>query len=162
LGEIHSWKKEYAQAIGAIETAISLDPNNAENYAALSTALIWVGRLDEAVARMETAMRLNPYHPAMYPFGLGLAQFLSQKHEEAISSLRKVLTRAPDFLWAHVVLALALAQTDRLKEARAEVSEALRINPSFSPETLTDMVPLRDRAALEAAVALLHKVGMAE
>ncbi len=162
LGEVHSWKKEYEQAIGAIETAISLDPNNAENYATLSSALVWVGRPEEALARMETAMRLNPYHPAFYLFGLGLAQFLLRKHEEAIVSLRKVLAREPDFLWAHVVLALVFAQADRLGEARAEVSEVVRINPSFSPEALREMIPLRDQAFLEKMTAVLHKAGLAK
>jgi adenylate cyclase len=156
LGECHSWKRQYAQAISEIETAIALDPNDAENYAVLSIALGWVGRPEEAVAQMEKAMRLNPYYPVMYLFGLGLAQFSMQKHEEAIVSLRKVLMRAPDFLWAHGLLAVIFAGADRMEEARAEISEVLRIDPDYSPEAL-EMIPFKDQTFSEKMIEALRK-----
>ena len=156
LGECHSWKRQYAQAIGEIETAIALDPNDAENYAELSVALVWVGRPEEAVAPMEKAMRLNPYYPVIYLLGLGMAQFVMQKHEEAIANLRKVLTRAPDFLWAHGLLAIIFAGAGRIEEARAEVSEVLRIDPNYSPEAL-EMIPFKDQTFLEKMDEALRK-----
>ena len=109
---------------------------------------------------MEKAMRLNPYYPARYLFGLGLAQFLMQKHEEAIASFRKVLTRAPDFLWARLLLVLIFVEAGRMEEARAEVSEVLRIDPNFSPETLSEMVPFRDKTVMEKMTVALHKAGL--
>ena len=157
LGECHSWKRQYTEAIGEIETAIALDPNDAENYAVLSIALVWVGRPEEAVAQMEKAMRLNPYYPVMYLFGLGLAQFSLQKQEEAIVSLRKVLMRAPDFLWAHGLLAVIYAGADRMEEARAEISEVLRIDPNYSPEAL-EMIPFKDQTFSEKMIEALRKV----
>jgi adenylate cyclase len=157
LGQCHSWKRQHLQAINEIETAIVLDPNDADSYANLSTALIWVGRAEEAVAQMEKAMRLNPYYPMIYLFGLGLAQFMMQKHEEAIASLRKVLVREPDFLWAHALLALIFAGEDRIEEARAEMSEVLRIDPDYSPEALGEMVPFKDHTFSEKMAEALHK-----
>jgi adenylate cyclase len=162
LGECHLWKRQYEQAIGEIETAIALDPNDAENYAELSGALVWVGRHEEALAQMEKAMRLNPFYPVMYPFGLGLAQFMMQKREEAIASFKKVLTRAPDFLWAHLLLALVFVEADRMEEARAEVSEVLRIDPNCSAKRLGEMVPFRDQTVMEEMVAALRKAGLGE
>jgi adenylate cyclase len=156
LGECHLWKRQYRQAIGEIETAIALDPNDAENYADLSFALVWVGRPEEAVAQMEKAMGLNPCYPVMYLFGLGLAQFSLQKHEEAIVSLRKVLMRAPDLLWAHGLLAVIFARSDRTEEARVEVSEVLRIDPNYSLGAL-EMTPFEDHTVSEMMAEALRK-----
>ena len=160
LSECHSWKRQYEQAICDIETATALDPNDADNYAQFASVLIWVGRHEEALAQMEKAMRLNPYYPVMYLFGLGMAQSLMQKQEEATATLRKVVTRAPDFVWAHVLLALIFVQTDRMEDARSEVSEVLRIDPDFVPETMCAMVPFRDQPSLELMKAALRKAGL--
>jgi TolB-like protein len=156
LSECHSWKRQYAQSIGEIETAIALDPNDAENYAELSTVLVWMDRPEEAIAQMEKAMRLNPYYPVMYLFLLGLAQFAMQKHEEGIATLRRVLTRAPDFLWAHGLLAAIFAAADRMEEARVEISEVLRIDPDYSPDAL-QMIPFKDHAFPEKMAEALRK-----
>ncbi len=162
LGECHSWKRQYEQAIGEIETAIALDPNDAENFVELSGALIWVGRQEEALAQMEKAMRLNPFYPAMYLFELGLAQFMTQKLEEAIASLRKALARAPDFLWTRILLVLVFVEANRMEEARAEVAEALRIDPNCSAKALGDMVPFRDQTFVERMTVALRKAGLGE
>ena len=162
LGECHSWKRQYGQAIDDIETAIALDPNDAENYAQLSEALIWMGKPEEAITQMEKAMRLNPYYPTMYLFGLAMAQFLTQRHEEAIATLRKVLTRAPDLLWAHGLLAVILAGTDRIEEARAEISEAKRMDPDYSSRALREMIPFKDPTFSEKVAEALRKMGLKE
>jgi tetratricopeptide (TPR) repeat protein len=162
LGECHSWKRQHLQAIGEIETAIALDPNDADNYAVLSSALVWVGRPEEAAAQMEKAMRLNPYYPVMYLFGLALAQFVMQKQEEAIANLRKVLTRAPDLLWAHSLLAVIFAGADRTEEARAEISEVLRIDPNYSPEALGEMIPFENQKFSEKMADALRKAKSGE
>ncbi len=162
LSECRSWKRQYAQAIDDIETAIALDPNDADNYAQLSEALTWMGKHEEAIAQMEKAMRLNPYYPTMYLFGLAMAQFLTQRHEEAIATLRKVLTRAPDLLWAHGLLAVVFAGADRIEEARAEISEVQRIDPDYSTRTLREMIPFKDRTFSEKVTEALRKMGSKE
>ncbi len=162
LGQCHSWKRQHLQAINEIETAIALDPNDADNYAVLSLALVWVGRPEEAVAQVEKAMRLNPYHPPMYLFALAVAQLVMEKYEDAIASLRKVVTRVPDLLWAHSLLAVIFAGADRAEEARAEISEVLRIDPNYSPEALREMVPFKDQKFSEKMAEALRKARLGE
>ena len=161
LSECHSWKREYGQALAEIETAISLDPNDAENYAELSVTLVWVNRLEEAIIQMEKAMRLNPYYPVIYLFGLALAQYMMGKNEEAIATLRKVITRAPDLLWAHGLLAATFARADRIEEARAEISEILRIDPDYRPDAI-EIAPFKDPTFAKEMAEVLHKVKLAE
>ena len=161
LSECHSWKREYGQALAEIETAIALDPNDAENYAELSMALVWVNRLEEAIAQMEKAMRLNPYHPVLYLFGLGLAQFMMGKNEEAVATLRKVLIRAPDLLWAHALLAATFARDNRIEEARAEIAQISRIDPDY-PQDALETVPFKDPKFAEEMAEVLHQVKLTE
>jgi len=161
LSECHSWKREYTQALAEIEAAIALDPNDAENYADLSNALLWVNRLEEAIAQMEKAMRLNPYYPVIYLFGVGLAQFMMGKNEEAIATLRKVLIRAPDLLWAHGLLAAIFVRADRIEEASAEIAEISRIDPDYRPDAL-EIVPFKDPRFAEEMAEVLHKVKLTE
>jgi len=161
LAECHSWKREYEQAIAEIETAIALDPNDAENYAELSITLVWVDRPEEAIVQMEKAMRLNPYYPVTYLFGLGLAQSMMQKHEEAVATLRKVLARAPDLLWAHVVLAVIFARANQMEEARAELAEVSRIDPDYSLDAM-EIIPFKDHTFAGEMAKVLRNVKLTE
>jgi len=106
-------------------------------------------------------MRLNPYYPVIYLFGLGLAQFMMQKHEEAITTLRKAIARAPDLLYAHGLLAIIFARANRIEEARAEIAEVLRIDPDYSPEAM-EIVPFKDRTFAEEIAEVLRKTKVEE
>lgn len=160
LGECHLWKRQYEQAIAEIERAIALDPNDADNYAELSSALVWVGRSGEAIGWMEKAMRLNPHYPALYLLGLGLAQYLTEKREEAIATFRTALIHSPHFLGAHILLAVIFGESGRMDEARAEVLEVLRINPDYSLQSLKEMIPFKDQTFLEKSIEILRKSGL--
>jgi adenylate cyclase len=85
---------------------------------------------------------------------------LTQKYEEAIATLKTVLTRSPGFLYAHVLLAIIFGGADRMEEARAEVSEVLRINPNYSLEALKEMCPFKDQASSQKMIETLRKAGL--
>jgi adenylate cyclase len=76
-------------------------------------------------------MRLNPNPPAFYFTNLGAVYFFTGQTQEAIEALKECVTRAPDFIFAHVFLTLAYVKTNRLDEARREAQEVLRIDPNF-------------------------------
>jgi adenylate cyclase len=160
LGECHLWQRHYEQAIAEIERAIALDPNDADNYAELSSALNWVGRPEEAIGWMEKAMRLNPYYPVIYLLGLGLAQYMTQKRDAAIATFRTALLHSPAFLGAHILLAILFGEAGRMEEARAEVSEVLRINPDYSLESLKEKIPFKDQTFLEKGMEILRQAGL--
>ena len=89
------------------ERAIALDPNNADSYACQAEVLNFAGRPEEALRMMEQAMRLNPRYPPWYLFELGWAYRLTGRYAEAIATLKEAISRSPNFLPAHLHLAVS-------------------------------------------------------
>jgi adenylate cyclase len=160
LGLAYLGKKQYVQAIAEAEKAVALDPNYADAYVTLAEILSFAGRPQEAISLVEQAMRLNPRYPFSYLWALGHAYRLVGRLEEAIIALRRVVMRNPDQITAHVLLAVIYSELGREEEARAEVTEILRISPHYSLEVIRQRIPYKDLALLERQVAALRKAGL--
>jgi tetratricopeptide (TPR) repeat protein len=140
LGQVYAGKQQYDQAIAEGERAIALDPNNADSYAWQAQALNLAGRPEEALRAVEQAMRLNPRYPFWYSFELGVADVLTGRYAEAITSLKEASSRNPNFVYAHNNLAVSyllqwVAQqspaTQTLEPAVAAAQRALALNDSL-------------------------------
>src|SRR5207245_2698372 len=105
LSWVYAWKQQYDQAIAEGERAIALDPNNADSYATQAEVLGLAGRPEEALRMVEQAMRLNPRYPPWYLLHLGLAYYRTGQYAEAIATLKDAISRNPNFIPAHFVLA---------------------------------------------------------
>jgi tetratricopeptide (TPR) repeat protein len=87
------------------------------------------GRLPEAVAHLERAVRLQPESgQAHSDLGIALAG-TPGRLDDAIAEFRTAMRLRPDSEVPHINMANALAQAGRLKEAEAEYEAALRIQP---------------------------------
>jgi adenylate cyclase len=82
------------------------------------------------------------------------------RYEEAIASYKKAISIEPTFLMAHASLAATYTLDGREREARAEAEEVLRIDPKFSLERYTKMLPFKDQAESDRLVAALRKAGL--
>jgi adenylate cyclase len=157
LSHVYLWRKQHAQAIAEQEKAIALNPNDAYGYADLAETLIWAGKPSEALGLVEKAMRLNPHYPANFLYTLGSAYSRMERYEEAVAALKRVLTRSPDHIGGHLLLATIYSEVGREEEARAHVAEALRVSPQLSLEVLRQRLP----AALpERVIDALRKAGL--
>ncbi|MBI3800740.1 MAG: tetratricopeptide repeat protein [Deltaproteobacteria bacterium] len=160
LGTIHLWKKEYEQAIAEVEQAITLDPNCADSYVALGDVLNWVGRPEEAIELIEKGMRLNPQYPTWYVWDLGHAYYLAGRYEEAITTLKRVLIRNPNFMPPHAYLCTIYVELGRTEEAQSEGAEFRRLTPHFSLTKLRQRLPYKDPAVLERVLAAARQAGL--
>jgi adenylate cyclase len=160
LGHVYLWRKQHAQAIAEQERAIALNPNDANGYADLAEILVWMERPEEALGLVEKAMRLNPHYPANNLFILGFAYSTMERYEEAMPALKRALTRSPDHLGAHLMLAFIYGEIGREEEARAHVAEALRINPQLSIALLEQISPFKDTAIFERVGDHLRRAGL--
>ena len=105
LSVVYASEQQYDQAITEGERAIALDPNYADSYAVQANALNFAGRPEDALNLMEQAMRLNPRCPPWYLFHAGLAYQMTGQYAEAIATLKEVLSRDPNYIYAHLQLA---------------------------------------------------------
>jgi TolB-like protein/class 3 adenylate cyclase/cytochrome c-type biogenesis protein CcmH/NrfG len=126
--------RRHEEAIVAAKRSVALGPSNAESHAQLGNVLNWTGKPEEAIPYLERAMRLNPHHPFYYLFYLGHSHYLLGNHEQAITLMEQVVTRAPYFLPVRRHLAVLYEEAGRPEEARAQTSEVVRIFPGASIE----------------------------
>jgi adenylate cyclase len=152
--------KQYAQAEAAVERSLALNPGNADLYASAAWILNWVGRPAEAVELMEQALHLNPRLPSWYFLSLGQAYYFLGRTTEAIEPLQRVLSVYPHRIDTHLLLAAVYSELGHLAEARAEVTEVLRLNPKFLLEVHRERIPIKDPVVLERHIAALRKAGL--
>jgi adenylate cyclase len=163
LGWVYLASMHHEEAIAEGRRAVALDPNNADSYAQLGNILNWAGKPEEGIGLIEKAMRLNPRYPFYYLFYLGHSNYLLGRNEEAIALLKRVVTRAPNFLPARRHLAVLYQEDGREEEARAEVAEVLRIFPGASIEDSRQRcLYLQEPALLARFFDGMRKSGMPE
>src|SRR5271157_392713 len=159
LARTYQWLREYDKAVAEAEKAVSLDPNSAYAYHALGSALDWAGRSQEAIPFLKKSLRLSPMPiDSGTLIRLGNAYHKLGQYEEAVASYKKALqVYGADHLMAHLGLASTYALMGREQEAHREAAEVLRIDPTFSVESLAGRYPLKDQKARDDYVSSLRK-----
>ncbi len=84
----------------------------------------------------------------------------SGRFEEAVSAYKKALQREPNNFFAHLNLAATYNMMGLEKEAQAEASEVLRLNPKFSLDYLAKVSGYKDRTEIEKIITALRKAGL--
>jgi tetratricopeptide (TPR) repeat protein len=115
---------DYALASHLAERAIELNPRNAYS-------LFWGGwidiefnRLERALDRLQTVLRLEPVsrHRDIALFGLAQAQFFLGREAEAVETVAPALRVLDNYPPAHAIHAAALARLGRLPAAEAAIA----------------------------------------
>ena len=97
----------------------------------LGSALERAGKINEAIAHYEQALRIRPdYAEAHNNWGNALRQ--SGRIPEAIEQYEQALRINPDFAKAHYNLGVALWQAGRTEDAIGHYEQALRIRPDYA------------------------------
>ncbi len=100
-------------------------------------------------------MRLQPGNRVEYLWALGICYARLGRWEEAISALKDYLAHYPEQVRAHVDLAIDYIEVGRKDTARAEVAEALRLDPQLSLKNgFADQLPMdKDRVVVALSTA---------
>jgi len=159
-GYISLYQQQYDQALAEMERAVALAPTEAGNYAGLAEVLSRMGRTEDALEAAAQALRLKPFFPDGHLAGVGIAYAVAGHYEEAQAPLQRYVSRYPNWLPGHLMLAAVYSELGKEAEARAEAAEVLRINPKFSLEIHKQRVPIKDPAVLERHIAALRKSGL--
>jgi adenylate cyclase len=166
-GTIYLGQGQHEKAIEAGERALVLGPNNACNTAVLAQTMYFAGRAKEAIALMEKAMRLSPYHPDWYLGVLALAYIMINRYEKALEIAEQQLLLIKNrgvfnrgLIMAHLILAEVYILLRREEEARKYAKEVMRIDVGFSLEQLSKSNIYQDPSYLESRLDVLRKAGL--
>jgi protein O-GlcNAc transferase len=108
--------------------AIQTDPENSDLWSMWGACAIGLGRLDDAVTALRTAIALNSHHaPAHDNLGIALAQL--GKPEEAVECFRKSVQINPHNAAGFENLGITLAKLARFEEASHSYQRAIAIDP---------------------------------
>jgi len=156
--------KRLDAATELFDRAIELNENSVFAWGMSALTYAYLGRPEEAMARLNRAWRLSPFDPFNYFFlaAAGLTEFIAGRYESAIPWLRKALRLNPRFLPAHRHLVTSLANAGRDEEAREAARELLRIEPGFDIRTLARWYPLQPADNLERYLLGLRMAGLPE
>jgi tetratricopeptide (TPR) repeat protein len=111
--------------------AVEVTTNNSLAQCNLGVECGRAGRLQEAIAHLEEAVRIKPDYVEAHN-SLGRSLMLVGKLNEAIGHLEQALRIKPDLAEAHYNLGGALGQAGRMQEAIGHYEQALRIKPDWA------------------------------
>jgi tetratricopeptide (TPR) repeat protein len=109
-----------------LEKAASLNPNSVLISTMVAHWLIRVGRAQEALETLDTALQRDPLQPPWYWEIRGMALLQEKRYEEVIQAVSHKNSLQP---WDHATLAVAHAYLGHDEEARKEASIAVRMQP---------------------------------
>jgi tetratricopeptide (TPR) repeat protein len=130
---------------------VSKSPHNHRARNNLANALADRGRLDEAIAQYETALRIHPDYDKAHN---NLANALNERGQtdRAIRHYREALRLNPDYAKAHANLANALIGQGQTDEAIQHYREALRGRPGNAQAHSDLGVALGRRGRIDEAI----------
>ena len=159
LGIIYALKGDIDRAITECERAVALNPGGIGDLVLYAATLTGAGRSEEAILLYQKAIRLNPFGPSFLYRNFGDALRNTERFEEAVLAYKKAIQIAPDNFLAHVGLAITYSMMGREEEAHAEAEEILRLNPKFSLEVATKVLPI-PRKNRDPCIDALRKAGL--
>lgn len=118
-----NYEWDWAGADDEFRRAIDADPGYASTHHWYASHLMMAGRLEEAVAEIETARELDPLS-SQYGVNLGLGYLLMCRYEQAAEHLRRVLDTNPDHFPALLVLGAVYERQGEFGQAVAALRRA--------------------------------------
>jgi adenylate cyclase len=134
LGILRRVQNRLGEARIEFETMIALDRNNTMPFRNLGLTLTQMARPEEAIPYIEKSIRLSPHAPDISSnYGaLGECHLFLGHLEQAIELLRKGRAANPQAAGIRLSLAGALGLRGDIDEARAEIAEAINLNPEVN------------------------------
>jgi protein O-mannosyl-transferase len=144
--------RDYRSALAMWTDVAAKRPANARAHSNRAQALMRARRVDEAVAALETALRLDPTLADAH-VNLGHALALRGASADAERHYAEALRLNPESAEAHNDWGAALADQGRYAEAEPHYVEALRLRPDYAEAHNNLGVALLRRGAFDDAAA---------
>jgi len=157
LGWLYSLIGQIDKALTECKLAVDLSPNSATARTWYGAVLIKDGQYEMAVQQLEQAGRRDPMAGTWFLRNLGNAYSLKGRHQEAISTLKKAIQKAPKDYLSRLLLTRAYIFAGRPDEAKVEAAEVLKLNPNFSLEKYAKTYNAKDK---DRTIDALRQAGL--
>ncbi len=156
--------KDYDRGMELSRRAVALNPNNLTVMIFAGIVQLHLGKIEDAIAYSEHAIRLSPaLDGAHWPLtAIAHAHIVRGDYEEALMWAKRSLTANASFVCTYWMLAAANAHLGRLDEAKRHLATLKRLTPGVTAKLIWDGQPQRDPARLEAVLAGLKLAGLPE
>jgi TolB-like protein/class 3 adenylate cyclase len=145
------WRNhDFSGSVMEANAALAIMPFDSWSLADLGGSLAQAGKTDEAIARLEDAIRRDPHPPDWYIANLGWAHYLAGDYPAAL----KVLETLGDP--HNLSLIATLVRAGRIDEARMLMTEYAALNPDDNID-LWRRVPLWDESVKQGWIDDLRK-----
>ena len=154
-------EKKYDRAVELREQAQSSRPNSASANALLALTYSLVGREEEALPLMETAMRLSPFYPYWFLANLCDIFRLLGRYEEAMAVADTIIDLNYPFQIesGRLYKAAILIELGRDEEARKLAEEYKKLRPTFTLSWYKTTRIYKDPQTTEKLISQLRKAG---
>ena len=139
-----------------------MQPNGAMVHVLYGNTLNSASRVDEAIAYIRKAIRLNPFPPYLYFSNLGRCYLLKGQYEKALKAFKKAVQLAPKSPPLHLNLAVIYILLGREQEARASAEKALELFPNFSVTFVSKTSRYKNQAHTQLIIDAMRKAGFPE
>ena len=150
LAEACLYSRAYDLCEQHLARALTLNPNRPGVHSVLAHLDLYSGRPVQALDRMATSHRIDPYHePRWYWSGIMIMAYAAHRYAEALEAYRRI-DQPRD--WARAFAAAVHAMLGDDAAARAEAAAVLAMNPTFTIASALSREPFRhavDRAHVE-------------
>jgi adenylate cyclase len=164
-GRIHMMLGNHDESIGAIRTALELNPSFAHANHALGFVLTLAGELEEAKQAAKKAIQLSPRDPAIWAFTVchALTYLLNGETETALEWANKTVQFGkPTAYWGPAMLAACHANLGHPEEAHRYVAKALEAKSDLSLAFVEKSLPTKFAGGLDIYLEGLRKAGLPE
>jgi TolB-like protein len=147
------------------ERSLRLNENSAFAWGLSAATYCYLGRPDEALARLGIAARLSPFDPLNFlSWGIaGMAEFLGGRYDRGIDWLQKALRQNPRFVASHHrTLTTCLWHGGRRADAKAAARNLLALDPNFRIGAFAGRYPLRRPENMKRYLSGLRAAGLPE
>jgi TolB-like protein/Flp pilus assembly protein TadD len=118
LGDVYLYQKQYEEALAEMERAVAVAPTETLSRAALATVLSYIGRSEDAQEAAAQALRLRSRSTLRGPFNVAIADAVAGRYKEARAPLERSISRNPNKLDTHLMLAVVYSELGQMAEAR--------------------------------------------
>jgi class 3 adenylate cyclase/TolB-like protein len=162
LATVHLLNRRHDEALAECHQAVRLRPNCPTANWYLASILHCCGLPDEAITRVEEAMRLTPVYPPWYMTVLAAAYRDSGDLEKAIAAAERGIGMSPGDRDLKLVLCSAYGLAGQPQRARSLAREVVAAEPAFSIRSYVESQAYKDAATRQRLSESLRLAGLPE